>query len=725
MANLADVERPIRSVRQRTANRDSIIPLRRNTDAPALEVNARIQRPQGSAEELRRILNLADDTAEAFIELAGVRKARKDLEEGGQAALDHALGVKDETRFEDSKAYRLAYQREGVISLGTETDRVLTDAINTRLADEDDPATLEDIDEIIDAGLRKVAVDPTTGKPLDFGSPQATAHLARAFLETRMRLRTEAAKAIKERADAKLVDTVAFNVVDEISGQAPGFRQDHLAPIGELEGLPGLAPIRPASSPRASLPTGRPPVPGKVTQTMAQHSARGSVGVDIDGRIGDPVEAPASGRVKKVGRNAKSGTFVILDHGNGVESTYAHLSQASVKAGDFVPSGVKFAAVGNSGSVSKRTGDGSHLHWRVKVNGKDVDPLSFRFASGAEGASEPDAVLSSETAHAASSVAESPPRIDFEEALERATGEAGNRIPRDFAKKRLIQVLVVAANERKDPSILDGLWLSKRADGSPSFSPDEMLYLQNSRDALRNQVRVEAERSENERFEKNHDEVLEAFVKGQEPTIAQIRQLEAAGDIRPGFALSLINTIEAEEKARLREQRADAREAQAKADSDIDFLMAVEADALRAGAIAGVSAQSLQRRFERGEFGQGRRAVGRYKSLVNALRQGGEIAERSPESAVYAKRMEALYGPRRGGNGSLVMDAMGPAGGRDPVSYAAMVAHYSQLVRNGTSPAEAYQSAVQKYAPKPAPAGAAESARRARIAELERKAAGR
>src|SRR3546814_439477 len=127
-------------------------------------------------------------------------------------------------------------------------------------------------------------------------------------------------------------------------------------------------------------PTGRLPVQGAVTSDMHRHVARGSVGVDIDGRIGDPVEAPAGGKVK-IGRDERAGLHVIIDHGNGVVSSYSHLSKVDLKDGDTVRPGQVFAAVGNTGNVQKgKGGDGSHLHYRVKVNGKDVDPLSHQFA---------------------------------------------------------------------------------------------------------------------------------------------------------------------------------------------------------------------------------------------------------------------------------------------------------------------------------------------------------
>src|SRR3546814_6743375 len=85
---------------------------------------------------------------------------------------------------------------------------------------------------------------------------------------------------------------------------------------------------------------------------MHRHVARGSVGVDIDGRIGDPVEAPAGGKVK-IGRDERAGLHVIIDHGNGVVSSYSHLSKVDLKDGDTVRPGQVFAAVGNTGNVQR------------------------------------------------------------------------------------------------------------------------------------------------------------------------------------------------------------------------------------------------------------------------------------------------------------------------------------------------------------------------------------
>jgi murein DD-endopeptidase MepM/ murein hydrolase activator NlpD len=61
-----------------------------------------------------------------------------------------------------------------------------------------------------------------------------------------------------------------------------------------------------------------------------------------------------------------------IDHGNGVETKYAHLSRVLVHVGQRVTRGEPIAAIGNSGLST-----GPHLHYEVHVNGKVVDPLTY------------------------------------------------------------------------------------------------------------------------------------------------------------------------------------------------------------------------------------------------------------------------------------------------------------------------------------------------------------
>lgn len=87
--------------------------------------------------------------------------------------------------------------------------------------------------------------------------------------------------------------------------------------------------------------------------------------------------APAAGRVALVGRVSQGfrihGNIVGIDHGQGVTSTYLHLSRINVKEGDVVQAGQLIGAVGSTGAVT-----GPHLHWGLYVQGQSVDPVPWR-----------------------------------------------------------------------------------------------------------------------------------------------------------------------------------------------------------------------------------------------------------------------------------------------------------------------------------------------------------
>jgi murein DD-endopeptidase MepM/ murein hydrolase activator NlpD len=96
-------------------------------------------------------------------------------------------------------------------------------------------------------------------------------------------------------------------------------------------------------------------------------------GIDIAARIGEPILAPARGRVVFAGNRANGyGNMVEIDHGYGYITRYAHASRLHVTSGQTVERGQLIADVGNTGLTS-----GPHLHYEVEVNGRQVDPMNF------------------------------------------------------------------------------------------------------------------------------------------------------------------------------------------------------------------------------------------------------------------------------------------------------------------------------------------------------------
>lgn len=95
-------------------------------------------------------------------------------------------------------------------------------------------------------------------------------------------------------------------------------------------------------------------------------------GIDIASPYGSSVKAPADGKVLLADYKGGYGRKVILDHGFGVSTVYAHASRLFVKEGDLVKRGDAIATVGSTGAST-----GPHLHYEVHVDGIPSDPLKF------------------------------------------------------------------------------------------------------------------------------------------------------------------------------------------------------------------------------------------------------------------------------------------------------------------------------------------------------------
>jgi len=95
-------------------------------------------------------------------------------------------------------------------------------------------------------------------------------------------------------------------------------------------------------------------------------------GVDLPAREGTQVKASMPGRVLFSDYQQGYGNLVVLDHGHGFTTLYAHNRDNTVKQGDWVEKGSPIAQVGSSGRST-----GPHLHFEVKRHGKNLDPVDF------------------------------------------------------------------------------------------------------------------------------------------------------------------------------------------------------------------------------------------------------------------------------------------------------------------------------------------------------------
>lgn len=95
-------------------------------------------------------------------------------------------------------------------------------------------------------------------------------------------------------------------------------------------------------------------------------------GADFSSAAGTPVKSPNAGRVVLAGDLYFTGNTVVIDHGAGLFSLFAHLRSMNVRESDMVTTGAVIGEVGATGRVT-----GAHLHWAVRANDARVDPLSL------------------------------------------------------------------------------------------------------------------------------------------------------------------------------------------------------------------------------------------------------------------------------------------------------------------------------------------------------------
>ncbi|MBW2701504.1 MAG: M23 family metallopeptidase [Deltaproteobacteria bacterium] len=95
-------------------------------------------------------------------------------------------------------------------------------------------------------------------------------------------------------------------------------------------------------------------------------------GIDIANQQGVSIMAPARGTVTFAGSSGGFGKVIVVDHGFGMRTRYAHLSEIAVQVGDRVKRGDQIAKLGNTGRST-----GPHLHYEVEVNGICENPMNY------------------------------------------------------------------------------------------------------------------------------------------------------------------------------------------------------------------------------------------------------------------------------------------------------------------------------------------------------------
>ncbi|WP_202081546.1 M23 family metallopeptidase [Caldalkalibacillus salinus] len=115
-----------------------------------------------------------------------------------------------------------------------------------------------------------------------------------------------------------------------------------------------------------------PAIGGTLTSGFGQRWGRMHKGIDISGVSDRGILASDNGRVEKAEYHSTYGNLIVINHGNGYKTLYAHLSSMSVSVGDVVKKGERIGVMGTTGRST-----GMHLHFEVIRNGTSVNPLRY------------------------------------------------------------------------------------------------------------------------------------------------------------------------------------------------------------------------------------------------------------------------------------------------------------------------------------------------------------
>ncbi len=153
--------------------------------------------------------------------------------------------------------------------------------------------------------------------------------------------------------------------------------------LGGTAAAPASSPTSPAVTPQAPAQTA-PSTPSRASDAglvswgwpaggkIIQGFTANTKGIDIEGKVGDPITAAASGKVMYAGNGVRGlGNLILLGHSNGFITAYAHNSKLLVKTGQEVSKGAKIAELGQTDTTSPR------LHFEIRRSGTPVNPLAY------------------------------------------------------------------------------------------------------------------------------------------------------------------------------------------------------------------------------------------------------------------------------------------------------------------------------------------------------------
>jgi murein DD-endopeptidase MepM/ murein hydrolase activator NlpD len=179
---------------------------------------------------------------------------------------------------------------------------------------------------------------------------------------------------IAERA-AELADVISVKQVAEsqLSNQVSAYQAEVAALEREQARILAIIRARQSRSTGAISRRGFIwPIRGPITSPYGPRWGGYHTGIDINCETGDRIVASKAGKVIASEWGGGYGRMIIIDHGNGVSTLYAHNSALYVGRGRTVSRGERIAACGATGNAS-----GDHLHFEVRINGNHTNPRNF------------------------------------------------------------------------------------------------------------------------------------------------------------------------------------------------------------------------------------------------------------------------------------------------------------------------------------------------------------
>lgn len=176
-----------------------------------------------------------------------------------------------------------------------------------------------------------------------------------------------ATQALSGKINFQGFKVLAENKDGDVCGDADG----NYCGVNPVTGTPGINAV--ASGIQGEL---RPGVGGGGGYKARRSGGREHEGIDISGTVGDSVYATLGGKVT-LNKGGGYGNMVMIDHGNGYQSRYAHLTSFNVKNNQEVKGDDVIGKLGQTGNANGQPASEAHVHFEVRKNGTKTNPVTF------------------------------------------------------------------------------------------------------------------------------------------------------------------------------------------------------------------------------------------------------------------------------------------------------------------------------------------------------------